>query len=290
MKILLTGATGFLGSHLSRRLVNDGHEVNAIRRMSSSLSRVQDIANKIAWFMVKPNGVIDSSAFDDVDAIIHTATAYGRKGEATAELANTNTLIPLTLLEAAIHHGIRCFINTDSALPPNTNAYSLSKAQFAQWGQFIAARDKIQFINVRLEHIYGPDDDETKFTYYVINACLKNQMKLSLTEGLQSRDFIYISDVVEAYLVLINQCENNLADFSDIPLGSGTATTIRYLVETIHKLTNSSTQLLFGELPLKPGEVMYSRADLSIMKGLGWTPSTELSEGLELTIRSARQS
>ena len=123
-----------------------------------------------------------------------------------------------------------------------------------------------------------------------INACLKNQMKLSLTEGLQSRDFIYISDVVEAYLVLINQCENNLTDFSDIPLGSGTATTIRYLVETIHKLTNSSTQLLFGELPLKPGEVMYSRADLSIMKGLGWTPSTELSEGLELTIRSARQS
>jgi len=287
MNVLLTGATGFLGSHLARKLVRSGHELTAIRRRSSSLSRVQDIESEIRWFTVNPSGEVDAAAFAGMDVVVHTAATYGRSGEAMAEVAETNTVFSLRILEAAVCHGIRKFINTDSALPPETNPYTLAKAQFAQWGKYACESGKIQFINLRLEHFYGPGDEESKFTCRVIKTCLRNQPELKLTAGTQKRDFIYVADVVDALYLLIVQNLATAGNYVDIPLGSGTATTVRELVETIHQLSQSTTRLVFGAIPMKPNDVMLSCADISMLEELGWKPTTSLREGLELTIRNA---
>ncbi len=290
MKILLTGATGFLGSHLARSLVRLRHDVFGIKRTSSSFLRICDIEGDMHWFAADSAGDVDPAAFNGVDIVIHTAAIYGRKGETVAELVNTNILKSLRLVEAAVRHGVRKFINADSALPREISPYSLSKGQFAQWARVLAESRDIDFVNLRLEHIYGPGDEEIKFVCHVINACLKNQVELRLTTGTQKRDFIYVEDVVDAFVVLIGNVQKLEHGFIDIPLGSGAATSVRDLVETIHQLTNSSTRLLFGALPDKSSDGAYSCADISILKGLGWAPATDLCEGIRLTIQSERQS
>jgi nucleoside-diphosphate-sugar epimerase len=253
------------------------------------MARVQDIEKDIRWFAADSSGGVDSAAFVDIDTVIHTATAYGRRGETNTAIALANMLFPLTVLEGATQAGVRRFINTDTIVPRATNAYSLSKAQFVEWGRLLAGTGISEFINIRLEHLYGPGDDESKFSCYVINACLRNQSELHLTAGTQKRDFIYVADAVEAYAQVVRQSEAIPDGFVEIPVGSGLAIPVREFVETIHQMAHSSTRLLFGALPTGSDEVLYSCADLTKMKGLRWKPVTALRDGLEITIRSDAQ-
>lgn len=289
MLILVTGATGFLGSHLVRHLVQAGHEINAIRRASSSARRLGDVEKKIHWFTVEAENRVASAAFVGVDVVVHTAACYGRAGETELEVVRANTLFPLAVLAGAVEHCIRKFIHTDSALPPETSPYALSKAQFSQWGKLMADFRGLNFINARLEHFYGPGDDNVKFTSRVIASCLNNTPELPLTAGDQQRDFAYIGDVVEALRLLIADSGRAGTGYVEVPIGSGTTTTVRELVEMIHTITRSRTRLLFGAISPRPKEVRYSCADLTLMNRLGWKPATTLRTGLELTISSMHQ-
>src|SRR4029077_5731114 len=117
-----------------------GDKVRALRRRASSLSRLQGLEEAIDWL---DNDSGDTHEFEDffvgVDAAIHTAATYGRGGQAVMDIAQTHLFYALKVLGAATGHHVGLFINTDSALPKETNAYSLSKAQFAEWGRFMAA-------------------------------------------------------------------------------------------------------------------------------------------------------
>ena len=290
MKIFLTGATGFFGSHLARKFLEDGHEVLALRRPTSSTARLEEIKKRIRWCSWESVLGEDSSALTGVEVVVHTAANYGRKGEALADIVETNTLTPLRLLEAAIRKKVPKFIHTDSALPSATNAYALSKAQFSRWGEFVARVGAIDFINLRLEHFYGPNDDELKFTCHVINTCLQNKPELKLTSGRQQRDFLYIADAVDALSTVIGAFDRIPRGFVEIPLGSGVAIPVRDFVELVHQLTNSTTKLVFSAIPESGHDVEYSCADLTFMNRLGWTPMTNLRTGLELSIRGVSSS
>src|SRR5437870_11566277 len=98
--------------------------------------------------------------------------------------------------------------------------------------------------------MYGPGDDSVKFTNYVIDAWLSNVPTLNLTEGTQERDFIYIDDVVSAYMLLLQRLASMDLSYYDIALGSGETVSIKTLVETIHRLANSKTNLAFGATKL----------------------------------------
>jgi nucleoside-diphosphate-sugar epimerase len=284
MKILLTGATGFLGSHLARQFIAEGHDVVALRRPASSMRRVAEIQASISWCMVDDLWESPRRILEGVDVIVHTAASYGRNNESLAEVFDTNTAFPLRLLEAACASGVESFINTDTALPRAFNAYSLSKAQFADWGRYFAEKKGIAFINFLLEHMYGPDDDPTKFSDHVIEACLSNQPELRLTPSEQKRDFVFIDDVVTAYSTVLRY--GDLKGYHDIPLGSGHAVSIREFVESVHQLTGSSTTLRFSALPYRDNEVMLSEADTRQLRALGWTCRNSLKSGLKKTIRS----
>lgn len=285
-RILLTGATGYLGSHLARALLEAGHSIVALKRQTSSLRRLAPILPRITLLDV--DGLDLRALFKEhgkIDAVIHTATSYGRNGESASQIADANLNFPLKLMDAAITAQIPVFLNTDTALDKFLNAYSLSKTQFAEWGQHFARQKKIRFLNLRLEHFYGAGDDDTKFTTHVIKSCLMNVPELKLTLGEQRRDFVYIDDVVAAYLLLLERQESLPDWFVEFDVGSGEAVTIREFVEMVHRLTKSSTHLNFGAHPYRQGEVMLSQADTESLRMLGWRCGHTLEQGLKLAIK-----
>ncbi len=287
--ILISGVTGFLGSNLAAALIEEGHLVIALKRKSSSLARISGIISRMRLYDIED---IDYAhlfkTHGKIDAVIHTATCYGRNNESAWEIYDANTRFPLQLLDAASHAKVILFINTDTILDKFLNLYSLSKNHLLDWGKFYSLQKKIKFINMKLEHFYGPGDDDSKFTSYVINNCLLNTKILKLTLGEQRRDFIYIADVVSAYLAMLTQQKKQREWFTEYEIGSGISITVREFVTRVHELTSSKTHLAFGSVPYRVGEVMDSRANTSALRALGWRCKTNLEQGLKLTIQERR--
>lgn len=283
--ILVTGANGFLGSHLVRALLDDGYRVAILKRTTSKLDRIEEYVNQIAMFNIEDGVDTPFNVMGTIDAVIHTATSYGRHGETPYQIFEANTAFPLRLMENAVSNGTDLFINTDTILDRFINHYALSKSHFAEWGRQFASSGKIAFANIRLEHMYGPGDDATKFTTHVIRSCVTNVPQLNLTPGEQRRDFIYIDDVVVGYMQLLRSLDAKKHEYSQFDLGSGKAVTIRQFVETVHRITCSTTKLNFGALPYRNNEIMSSEADISTFQSLGWECKTSLEEGIRRTIK-----
>jgi nucleoside-diphosphate-sugar epimerase len=285
-KILITGITGFLGSKLAIELVNNGYEVIALKRKSSSLARIECIEKDVQLYNIEEIDYANVfEAHHEIDFVIHTATAYGRNNESPWEIFEANTGFPLKLLDAASNANVKKFINTDTILDKYLNLYSLSKNHLLEWGKFYSMKNKIEFINMRLEHFYGSGDDNSKFTSFVINKCIANEDILQLTPGEQKRDFIYIDDVVSAYMTVLEKTNINKNKwFDEYDVGSGNSVTIKEFVQTVHRLTNSKIELNFGALPYRKSEVMSSSAEIKGLLDLGWACKYNLEEGLMLTI------
>lgn len=288
MRVLITGATGFLGGALVRACLAAGMDVVAARRPHSPVDRLADVADRVTFHDVSDDG-LDAAlgTATPCDAIIHAATCYGRNGEAWTAVFEANTRFPLRLLERAVARGVGTFINIDTVLDPQVNAYALSKRQFADWGRLAACHSPaLRFVNVRLEHIYGPGDDASKFVTHIIRRCLANAESIPLTEGLQRRDFIHVSDAVAGLRQLLEVGHGGLlpTGWSEFDLGSGEAVRLRDLVELVHRLSASRAGLQFGALPYRANESMESVADTAALRALGWQCRIPLAEGLKQTI------
>lgn len=285
MKVLVTGATGFLGSHLIKALLKEKYDVIALKRSFSNTRRIDEVLDQVTTYN------IDQCALEfpfkeqgHIDAIIHTATCYGRKNESIVKIHDTNTNFPLKLLETAVQFNTKTFFNTDTILEKDVNTYALSKKQFVEWGKTFTNARKIQFINLKLEHIYGPDDDESKFVTYIINSCLNNVPVLDLTKGEQQRDFIYIDDVVSAYMILLKQYHEEKAAFGEYEIGSGETISIKDFVLMVHKLTRSKTKLNFGAVPYRENEMMETKANTWLLNKLGWGSKNTVQSGIRKVV------
>ena len=287
MRILLTGASGFLGSALAKHLQQAGHELFLLLRPSSKLDRLNGSECQFNIGRCITDDEVDELVKRTIpDVIIHTACAYGRQGETATQILDANLRLGLVTLQASLHAGQPVtFINTGTVLKPNVSLYALSKNQFSEWGRTLAQQcaGNLRFVNVQLQHMYGPRDDASKFSTHVLRTCQRNEPELDLTAGEQRRDFIYIDDVVNAYCMLAEQ-RDQLEAVCDIEVGSGVAPTVREFVETVHRLTSSRTKLNFGRLPYRPNEAMLCKANTSQMQTLGWQPRFDLNTGLKRTI------
>jgi len=289
-KILLTGATGFLGSHLLRAFLKSGYQVTILKRSFSDTRRIKDYLDKVKSFDI--DLVPIKRPFEECgqfDCVVHTATNYGRQGETATEVFEANLAFPLRLLNTATFFNTVTFFNTATILYAYLNYYALSKRQFEDWGRLFANQGKIQFVNIKLEHMYGPDDDPLKFTTWIVQSCLKNIDKIELTPGEQKRDFIYIDDVVDAYNILLKKSRQLDIGFQEFDLGSGKAVSIREFVETVKRLTGADTELAFGVKPYRKHELMQSEADITKLLVLGWKPKYDIMTGLRKMIKAERK-
>ena len=261
----------------------------AIKRHSSNLHRLVDIAPNIIFYDVEDLEQSDLLQKESIDAVLHAATSYGRSGESYEEIYAANLKLPLQILKMASAAKVRVFMNVDTIIPSNTNLYSLSKREFHSIGKQFADQKFINFINVRLEHLYGPGDDAYKFVPWLIEGCLKNVSNIALTAGEQLRDFIYVSDAA-AGLIKILKCLDEIGGgYQEIELGNGNAILMQKFIKLVHKLTGSTSKLGFGEIQYRNDEPMFSQANLSRMTQLQWQPMMDLERGLQITIESQSQ-
>ena len=287
--ILLTGGTGFLGSHLAKRLVYEGFDVIIIKRSTSKLSPLESIINQVRFYGLDSIDIEKIFQENVIDIIIHCATNYGRFAVPPTDIIQANLFLPLKILQIAENHQVKTFINTDTILDKRVNYYSLSKKHFLDWLSLFS--QKMVCINVALEHFYGPFDDRSKFVSKIILDLLHEVDFLDLTLGEQKRDFIYIDDVVEAFIKLIQfsfDVPNNLYRYE---IGTGKNIEIREFVQMVKTMTeNKVTRLNFGMLPYRENEIMESHVDISMLLKLGWQPQISLVEGLKYTIDQERSS
>jgi len=277
--ILLTGGTGFLGSHLAKRLVYEGFDVIIIKRSTSKLSPLESIINQVRFYGLDSIDIEKIFQENVIDIIIHCATNYGRFAVPPTDI----------ILQIAENYPVKTFINTDTILDKRVSYYSLSKKHFLDWLSLFS--QKMVCISVALEHFYGPFDDRSKFVSKIILDLLHEVDFIDLTLGEQKRDFIYIDDVVEAFMTLVNfsfDVPNNLYRYE---IGTGKNIEIREFVQTVKTMTgNKVTRLNFGMLPYRENEIMESHVDISMLSRLGWQPQISLVEGLKYTIDQERSS
>ena len=289
LNILITGAGGFLGSALAVKLFNSHHQVSLLVKRTSTLERLRGFEPKFLIGFTETNEEITSFINHiNPDIVIHTACSYGRKQEDILTIADINIRLGLLILNTISKlNKPTTFINTDTALNEDVNAYSLSKKQFSKWGKLSASdpSKRIKFINVILQSAFGPNDDTSKLIPHVLESCNRNVPYLNLTTGEQKRDFIYITDAANAYMHIINNI-SRIENFSDIDVGSGIAVSIQEAVKIITKLTRSKTELRFGVVPQRQSEPVLCVANTTYIRSLGWDPMYTLESGLKKIIEA----
>lgn len=284
--ILITGVTGFLGSNILRKLSQTNNKIIILKRSTSDLSNIQNQFTNCKFYDVDNQDLDILFKENPIDVIVHTATNYGRSDEKLLEIINSNIIFPLNLLDLGIKNGVKVFINFSTALSKNINPYTISKYHFQDW--LTHKKDKIKVVNLILEYIYGPFDRDWKFVTMVIRNMLKNADFIEFSSGVQKRDFIFIDDVVDAFLLLLLKIDS-IETGTSIPIGSGKCYELKQVVQYCHNyLLNSRTKLLFDVLEDRTNEIYESCADLSTLTSLGWIPKYSIEQGIKITIEKEK--
>jgi nucleoside-diphosphate-sugar epimerase len=285
--ILITGATGFIGSRILEKLIDENYSVFILLRKTSNAWRINHLKHKYKFFYYETrDNLIDFYKENRIDVIIHLATEYGRDGK-IAEVLKSNVILPVELIEIGIKYGLKRFINTDTfsskplISPQKLKSYNDSKKILRNL--LLDFSEKLKVDNLILEHPFGEKDAENKFVTNLIRNLLLNKPEVLLTAGIQKRDFIYISDVVDAFVAVLKN-EKQTIGFDEYEVGCGKSTSVREFVEIVAKLTNSSSKLMFGSIPTDLDEIQNSLASNSSLLKLGWNPKVELEEAIKHTI------
>lgn len=285
--ILLTGGTGFLGSHLARAFINYNHHVTILKRSTSDLWRIGDIKDSCTFHNLDDMPLDDIFSQTSFDAVFHTACCYGRNGETDEQITDVNFGFSTDVFDSAVKAGVTTFLNAGTLLARDANIYAKSKHKFVHYLE--ENSHKIQSINLRIEHMYGPQDDDTKFIYWLLTNFKNQTPRIALTKGTQKRDFVYITDVVSAFLCLLD-ASDELPAFSEFNVGSGVLTSIRdftILLKSLYEKEQSQckTELGFGDKISRDGDGLAVALDVSALSRLGWEAKTSLYDGLSQIIR-----
>ena len=287
-KILITGINGFLGSHLAKHLKSNFEVIG----LESSLENLYRIASE-DFKVYSTNDTILETIFKENEfyAVIHVATVYKRQYEPIFNLLNTNINLPVQLLELSGKYDVNLFLNTDSFFNNPSYSYSylsdytLSKKHALEWIKHLSISSKCKVANMKVFHMFGEHDAPSKFIPFLIDKIKNNEPILDLTPGTQTRDFVYIKDVVTSFECILNSF-SALKEYQEFEVGTGVSYTVKELALLIKEITNSKTQLNFGGIPFRKGEIMESKCNIVSLKNLGWEPSFNLQSALKNCINN----
>ncbi len=294
-KVIITGGAGFIGSHLVQHALKLNYEVVVIDSLCSGhLSNVN--YNEDITFI---NASIDEpetfcDAFANADCVFHLAALVSvpESMEKPQQYFQINTLGTLNILECMRKHQVKTIVfsstsaiygdspellKTETLLPKPQSPYAISKLD----GEYLLASQAKQLgihaVSLRYFNVFGPrQDPNSAYAAAIpvfIDRALNHQDIIIYGDGEQTRDFIYINDVVLANFAATSQGSGA------INVASGHAITINQLAQTIISLTGSRSKIVHQ--PERPGDVKHSRAiNDKLIKQLGITPKTSLTKGL----------
>ena len=289
MKALVTGAAGFIGSHLITRLVREGAEVYAVGR---HVPRHREAG--IQWSqgdLAEPEVVRALLGSVRPDVVYHLASHVAGSRDAALVLPTfrSNLASTVNILVSATELGSCRVVLTGSLEEPSPtdgdvvpcSPYAAAKWAASAYGRMFHALYGLPVVTLRLFMVYGPAQrDLSKLIPYVTVSSLRGETP-KLSSGLREVDWIFVDDVVEAFLAA--GCASGLGG-QVIDVGSGQLVTIRTLVEQLAHAVDPAIAPVFGALPDRPMEQV-RRADAARSQSLlGWSARTPLAEGLAHTV------
>jgi len=287
-RTLVTGSTGFIGSHLIHRLISEGWEVHALLRSSSNKEKLLPFVNSIIIHLY--GGCISNlnQIFQKIkpDVVFHLASVFLSQHTSMDidKLIASNVLFPTQLLDAMVSTGCNRIVNTGTSWQHAeqkdhcpVNLYAASKQAFEEILNYYVNAYPLKACSLHLFDTYGPNDPRPK----LINLLNRNRLsgeKLAMSPGEQLIDLVYIDDVVEAFLVAENYLEQQAHPHEVYSVSSGALLRLKDLVAAYEKITESQLNIDWGGLPYRPMEVMTPWR--SGRKVPGWNPKVNLVEGL----------
>jgi len=300
--VLVTGAQGFIGSHLSRHLVNLNAEVHVFVREGGDKYRLGDIEDRVTvWHgdITCYRSMQSCLARAKPRVIFHLAAARDvtRDIRLLDPMFNANLTGTINLFRAVQEAGISpdCIVNTGSSEEYGTgqtpfvesqrempvSPYSASKTASTHLAQMVHKSLGMPLVTLRPFLAYGPGQDTDMFVPSLIRHCLETK-DFRMTAGDQTRDFVYIDDVIDAYL---RAAFSSAAIGEVINVGSGVEYRIRDIAERILKKMGNPIQLLVGARDKRQGEAdHFFCSNKKASDLLDWRPKTDIDEGLDRTI------
>lgn len=298
--ILITGATGFIGSNILRYFLDSGAEIHILTRKSSNKWRINDLMKDLNEHCVdlleydKLNRTISDI---EPSIIFHMATYGGSPFQKDSlDIIESNFIGTFNLINACKKTGFELFVNTSSSseygiksspmkesdiLDP-VNEYGVSKAAATLYCQAIARNENLPIVTLRLFSPYGYYESPTRLIPSVILACLKNKNP-KVTSPHYVRDFIFIEDVINSYMKII---KNSGFKWDIFNIGQGVQHSVGDVVNKIIDLTGENVQAEWGYEPMWPDEPVMWQSDITkINKALEWQPKYNLDQGLSKTIQ-----
>lgn len=296
-KVIITGAAGFVGANLTRRMLADGHEVCLLVRPNSDMWRLQSI---VKHAKVKAISLSDWESVSYVvssvrpDWIFHLAAhgAYSWQKDLHC-MYETNVLGTVNLVEAALKVGFEAFVNTGSSseygfkdhapgekewVEPNSY-YAVTKVSSTQYCRFIALECQVKLVTLRLYSVFGPWEEPNRLIPTLVVRGMSAELP-QLVDPVVARDYVYIDDAIAAYHLAVSITPPEFGAVYNV--GTGQQTTVEEAVETARKLMRIDAKPVWGSMPNRNWDTNVWVSDNSRIKSqLGWQAKHSFADGLE---------
>jgi UDP-glucose 4-epimerase len=299
MKILVTGGAGFIASHVTDAFVAAGHQVAVLDDMSSG--KRENLNPKATFYQVdvRDPGVADVMRRERPEVLCHHAAQMDVRRSVADPVfdAQVNLVGLLNLLEHGRQNGLKRVLFSSSGgaiygeqdvLPATEthkteplSPYGITKLASEKYLFFYAATYGISYAALRYGNVYGPRQNphgEAGVVAIFAEKMLRGEQPVINGEGVQTRDYVYIGDLVRANLAALT------SEFTGaVNLGTGIETDVNTIFRLVRKLCESKALEQHG--PAKPGEQIRSVIDASLaQRVLGWRPQVSLEDGLRETV------
>jgi len=287
--ILVLGGSGYLGSKVISDLLNignasvGGYNLVCTKRKMSNISRIQH-SNCIRWIDSSCVDIEETFRREQFYAVLNMACDYGRSEALYSGVIDSNVVFPLKTLDTAVQYRVQNFITIGTGLPDDLNMYSYSKKVLSDFGRFYAQKHNINFVNVKLEMLYGADEPRDRFIPSVILKMLQGA-EVNVTLGTQHRDIIAVEDIVYAIKVIL---QSRLKGYNEISVGTGVAPSISELIDYIWERTGKKSKVNKGAIKMRNKEPDCVADTLMIKKLCEWKP-VYWQDGISVMIEKIHQ-
>jgi UDP-glucose 4-epimerase len=297
-KILLTGATGFIGSHLLREFINNGYSTVIIKRSTSDTWRIDEMLDKASSYDCDKIDLEEIFSEEKVDCVVHVATNYIKthKNRMDAEsMLDDNIKFPAVLAELCVKYGTKYFINTgtffeykakkepideNNSIEPY-NFYAATKVAFGELLKYYSNHFDFNVIDLKLFSPFGEKDNE-KLVVSLIRSLIDDR-DIDLSGGEQRFNFTYVKDIAKAYLCALGKIEKQKG-YDSFSVGYNEARSVKEVAEMLEEISGKKLRANWGARPYSEEEIFYSNCrNEKLMDFLDWHPEYDLKSGLKET-------